>query len=832
MNKNERDLLILAALLHDIGKFCQRAGRPKSSDDVGYCPIDKSSGKPGYLHVLYSDYFIENDLPLPPELEGQRSALARLAASHHKPAQDSLPEQALCQADRLSAGGDRKGEEEARGDYKSARLLSIFEQVQLEQERPFSELAAGRYHALEPLAVAGAPQDLEQARGGNYAQLFTKFTAALADLPLNLGVNSYIGALNSLLEEYTWCIPSSTYKSLPDISLYDHATTTAALAQVLARYAAATGVQPGQNVEIDKKFMLLGGDLSGIQSYIFNLDRSHGSGVAKLFRARSFYLQALTHAVILEICRRLEISPLARVMDAGGRFLLLLPALKEVREQLADFELELQRQMFNRFQGRLSLNLDWSVSLTEHDFNIKRLRGFIDAANDALEQRKLSKFQRLFATGINPVIDLDYSAYAAGDCSICHSHPVDEESSRRVAAGGGNEVQLCRECATQITVIGTRLPRCRYLLYSSAPGSAAVELLFGYHLSLEEHCPEKAAATMVDLVAIRQRGRCAYQPIAAHLPKISDKDMELWKFCDEIKQVDDKWYSGDDAIKAGDPKTFEMLARSARRLDKDGNPVGRSFLGAFKADVDNLGLIFSTGMHNRLSLSRFASLSRMLNHFFSEELVRWIETDWPNLYVIFAGGDDLFLLGPWSDLVTFAAEFNQRFRAWVAERPDITISAGISVHHPGVPVHAIAAAAEDALEKSKGHSADKGEKSSGQSKNAVTMFGVTCSWSEFSTLKEQGDKILGWLDEQIIPRALASRLLNYSAMLREFEAGKIEKGICLSHMRYDFARNVNEKKLPDDTVRAEVLGLQLNRPLLRNIRLPVSYALYRTRYDH
>lgn len=823
---NDNQLVTLAALLHDIGKFAQRAGQNKSDDLADmYCP--QYQGRQSHFHVLYTDYFIENVLPLPTELEPLRSRLARLAASHHKPAGDDRLEQALKFADGLSAGSDRKKEEEADGDYKTARLLSIFEQVSLARERSLEELSQGRYHRLEPLSLAGDPTGLDDARKTGYEKLFAGFAERLKQLPLELGATTYIQALASLLEEYTWCIPSSTYKSLPDISLYDHAVTTAALAQALLSYAAATGVEPGQNADNEEKFLLVGGDLSGIQSYIFNLDRSHGSGVAKLFRARSFYLQALTRSIIHSLCERLGLNTFARVMDAGGRFLLLVPALTATRQALADFELELQHQMFERFQGQLSLNLDWSVALCERDFNMSRLRDYLDSANDALERRKLHKFDRLFASGQAPVIPLDFAAYSVGDCSICHSRPVDAEASHKQQRDSGREVKICASCGDQIRLIGARLPDCKYLVFESQPGKDAVELLFGQYLRLEKSLQPLRDGNASDLVAISERGCCAYQPIAGHLPKIDEGDLLVWKQGGDLKKVGDELFMGEDRVEKGEPKTFEMLARLSRRLDQNSRPIGRSFLGSLKADVDNLGLVFSVGLQNRLSLSRFASLSRMLNHFFSESLVRWIKTDWPNIYIIFAGGDDLFLLGPWTDLVKFSGQMNERFRHWVAERPDLTLSAGLSVHRSGLPVHSIAEVAEEALEASKHYRSDKTKK------NAVTLFNVTCDWQGFVQLKNQGDRLLSWLDNEIIPRGLAARLLKYGEMHRLFASGKdMRAGIYKSHMRYDFARNLNEKKLPDEAARAEILGMQLNDTLLHDIRLPVSYALYQTRTDH
>ena len=73
----KHELAVLAAWLHDIGKFAQRAGAPASAGlEQEICPQGET-----HRHVLYTDYFIENVLPLPPEMEGLRGGLARMAAA-------------------------------------------------------------------------------------------------------------------------------------------------------------------------------------------------------------------------------------------------------------------------------------------------------------------------------------------------------------------------------------------------------------------------------------------------------------------------------------------------------------------------------------------------------------------------------------------------------------------------------------------------------------------------------------------------------------------------------------------------------------------------------
>ncbi|MCF6265493.1 MAG: type III-A CRISPR-associated protein Cas10/Csm1 [Desulfuromusa sp.] len=835
MTKSGLQQLVLAALLHDIGKFTQRAEGGKSSDQEDmYCPVG-DKGYATHTHVLYTDYFIENELPLPPELEPHRSKLARLAAAHHKPAGDDGLELAIQGGDRLSAGTDRISGEAEDGNYKKARLVSIFDQINLRKEMNWDEISEDKrhYHSLRPIddVEAAFPVNRDEAGKIDYATLYNQFQADLQELPLDFGVDHYIASITSLLEKYTWCIPSSTYRTMPDIPLYDHSTTTAALAQVLAVYKEETGIAYGEKKSTEKKFLLVGGDLSGIQKYIFGIDKSHAAGVAKMFRARSFYIQMITHTVIIDLLKKLQLHPVAKIMDAGGRFILLVPAAPRIKAALHDFEYELQQWFYTQFYGVISLNFSYQVELTEADLQQNKFGDGLDRFNDHLEERKLHKFDRLFAQRQSPVMAMESGDYSNnGVCQLCQIQPASVAAAQRYAQKNHDkELAICPACQSLIDDIGTELPKKDYLIFQKSEADTSPLPLFGglemKFVKLPENKNQKNA---VDILNLKQRGKFHYHAVAGHLPTISDGDISHWNHIGILNKKGDSYYYKDDLVEKEKPKTFQLLAETACGIGtKDQDKHGKSLLGAFKADVDNLGFIFSIGLGHRISISRFASLSRMISHFFSNHLVQRIKeknSKFRDIYLVFAGGDDLFLLGPWIQVIEFAEQIGAEFRRYVADNKDVTLSAGISVVKPLLPMHTIADEADKLLEESKERKNKRGD----EVKNGITLFDVTTDWNKFSVLLAQGDEYFDLLEEGKVTTGLIGRLLKYSRMYQNFNQGDIRSGIYLSHMEYDFHRNL---KFKDDNERDNFTAVK-HKDNLEHIAQPVTYALYRWRSDH
>ena len=148
---------------------------------------------------------------------------------------------------------------------------------------------------------------------------------------------------------------------------------------------------------------------------------------------------------------------------------------------------------------------------------------------------------------------------------------------------------------------------------------------------------------------------------------------------------------------------------------------GISRVGYLRMDVDRLGRIFAEGLAENQTLTRLAGLSRQMSYFFKVYLNSLAENRLANipdrvlvlnkevrqnLLFIYAGGDDLFVSGAWNEIVDFAFDVYQSFRAYTGNNPDITLSGGISIEKEKFPLYQAAKLAEKAEDAAKDNGRD------------------------------------------------------------------------------------------------------------------------------
>lgn len=193
---------------------------------------------------------------------------------------------------------------------------------------------------------------------------------------------------------------------------------------------------------------------------------------------------------------------------------------------------------------------------------------------------------------------------------------------------------------------------------------------------------------------------------------------------------------------SGEPWTFEELAAEA---------TGTRRLAVLKADVDDMGLRVSRiadGDPTYRSLRRF---SADLHKFFSDS-VGDLARSWGQVYTLFAGGDDLLLIGPWDVIVDFAGAVRKEFAEGPGQAyPGLTLSAGIALSPYRLPVRHAVRQAEELLERAKDPT---------RGKDRCAALGVDWRWGRHEDIVANGRLLARSARERAASRSLLRGLLN------------------------------------------------------------------------
>ncbi|MFZ1494438.1 MAG: type III-A CRISPR-associated protein Cas10/Csm1 [Candidatus Competibacter denitrificans] len=845
--KEQANLLetALGGMLQDIGKFMQRAHGAVSqmnpavrSRESVILPPD---GRGGYTHkhVLWTEAFFQwlddEGLNFPRGINSNH--VRDMAVFHHKPEAHGALGWLAAEADRLSSGMDRKPRDdeaaEAEAEHKGwdafikTPLRSIFSAVDIGLGdpllcgQPLAELLPDQRLLPEAKIDAGGYQTI-------YRNLWDGFSKEFRALCALDHTELFCEGLLSLSERFSFAIPSSTV-DVPDVSLHDHNRTVAAIAACLHCWHSANGTLDDEQAIRDRtleKFYLLAGDLSGIQHTLFLLANQQVKGVNKILRARSFLLGMTVEAVALRCRRAFGLPVFNLIQNAGGRFVLLLPALPEVRQTVAILQAELDHWLGERYLGELALNLALSPPFGGQALQANQFSKLWGTLNRALDTTKLQALQH-YQTGIQP------TSYEQGECASCGKRPA-----RRQEGDTGR----CEVCHDEHRV-GGWLPKVSAVSWRNEPpppGAWTVELPGPLWLTLHERPPRTAAGLVSGFRLYSGERDTPAGPwplrfVATYVPRLKEGEPRHPLYAglsDEAHEV-----------AVGELKTFEHLAQDALELDGDGSPLGKPFLAVLKADVDRLGFLFGFGLRDptdakkdRATLSRYASLSRMMDFFFTGYLQERLRQNYSHTYTVYAGGDDLLLIGPWREMVVLAADLREQFRRYVGGNPNITLSAGLALCKANQPLNRTVAEAEDRLEHAKAAGRDR----------VCLLDRQPVLWNQLPALLRQSETLNEWLRAGWLNTALVYKVLHFAEERRLAEQPDEQGTINMAHIdwrarwAYHLARNVRDSRVIPDadkkTVMAvlnQLLGLDANLQKQSaewvSPRIPVSIALYRNR---
>ena len=139
----------------------------------------------------------------------------------------------------------------------------------------------------------------------------------------------------------------------------------------------------------------------------------------------------------------------------------------------------------------------------------------------------------------------------------------------------------------------------------------------------------------------------------------------------------------------------------------EGETKGIKRLAVLRLDVDNLGAAFMAGFSEQTAgsyntLARSAVFSQQMSLFFKFHINQFAKDK--NLTIIYAGGDDVFAIGSWQDVIDFAVDIRQKFIAFTNGK--LTLSAGVGLYPDKTPIHLMALDAGQLEEAAKSNGKD------------------------------------------------------------------------------------------------------------------------------
>lgn len=772
-------LAALAGLLHDIGKFRQRA----------FWAEHRS-------HEHHGRQWVEQQLL--PRLrfltDPQKQQVLDAVEKHHQPSLYARDVRVVQLADRL-ASGERVQREEGTGDPSQELLVPVFANLRLDSRGLHGpDRTAWAYRTL-PLRLHAEPADgmgpsafpvpRDRVRA-DYPLLWEGFDKEWRQLPEDAptfrDADAFALTWLALLRTYAWCIPSAAYVDEPDVSLADHLQMTGALAACLWELPGRTLEKLEPDPFRDEPVALLvGGDVSGIQRFLYTVS---SAGAAKSLRGRSAYLSLLCDAVAEFVRRRLDLLPCNVLYSGGGHFYLLAPLSAE--DRLRELREEITHLLLDFFGGDVAIALQ-AVPLLGSDLKVAP-----DSPHSALGRRWAELAARLRdakQTLLREVALTDpqkvFGPFGVGGpetyCVVCHSEPDQPEGlkrrglSRPVAVAAAEETQRKCSLCESFEELSRRVADAQYLVLRALPPRAGEEpgtRKLQWHSVLTALGLELWLNTEEQVVQHYREGDWVVRLNEPSLHPVSAGDREIpvvgFRFLPNFTPRDPD----------GTVRELKDMAEAS-----DGAP----YFASLRMDVDSLGRLFSEGLGGRLSLSRLAALSRSLSVFFEGYLNRVCEQVDPGrrrLYLLYSGGDDLLAVGSWGAVLQLAEKVRGEFGRFACSNPAVTLSAGTALHHEKFPLYEAARTAGGLLEAGKSWRRD------GRTKDAANVWGQVVEWSNLQWARGWHDRIRTWLDQGQVRRAFVFKLARIATLYDERKRklarqANLSEGEIRRRVRYD-----------------------------------------------
>ena len=764
----EKEILIKGALLHDIGKVCYRAMNKRIN------------------HSKLGGDFLEQYLKSNEETE----RLLNCVRYHHK---DYLQKAKLdkndlayivYEADNIASGMDRRENEgEEKGFDPKLNLDSIFSVFYSDKEIQVANKYPLIYKDINK-SFNYPRTDISLATNSNYEALLNKIKSHFITKDIS---QISINQLLQIIEEGFSYVPSSTNRAeVCDISLYVHSKITSAVASCMKLYFDEQQIQDykkycfnsGSKIFRNEKiYLLVSGDISGIQDFIYTIP---SKGALKTLRGRSLYIDLLLEEFIDEYLEQIGLSRANVLYSGGGHFYILAQNIEDIKKSIDKLQAKMNRWLIENIGINLYLAIGTAECSANNLMKSEAQGNLFAIVNKKLKDDKTIRYSK----------DEDFLEYifnvekekdtAKKECNICHNL-VD-----KLWKYNSDEEIACEFCLNLYKLGQDILTQDLVFVISEEKIDGGIKI-FGKDKNLYMY-----AVNIEDIDMFKGKILRIYSK-----NNLLESDLSIRLYLADYSAKNEN----DEVM------TFDDLAKSSCKTDK-----GIKRLGVLRLDIDDLGIAFSSGfvsdkdkIEDNLryaTLSRYADLSKDISMFFKVAINKICAGDLTgcvdfeekafNIFgiakapkrkvnIIYAGGDDLFLVGAWDEVLEVAIDINRAFKQFTNGK--LTLSAGMAMFSPTYPISKMAEIAGLLVQMSKNR----------KDKNSIALFGME------TNLKANGQleckHIYTWADFEM---KVCKEKMNYLLARLSFDGDKFNKlsvGKSLIYRLMDLIQLADEDKL-------------------------------------
>jgi len=549
----------------------------------------------------------------------------------------------------------------------------------------FKEDKGSRYQKFEVLTDDSelniASHEADDISQDCYEELLNILKEKLQQLPLEEeNLPSFFNLWRRLFSKVP-LLPGD--KELGDLSLAEHSRLTVAFATAIFDYLESqdqyTLLDDESKFYRESAFLLASFDLSGIQDFIYNIA---SKGAAKQLKARSLYLEFMSENIVDSLLEKLALSRANVLYVGGGHAYFVLPNTEVTVAVLEQFEIEFNSFLLKHFQTGLYVAFGWAPFAAEQIMKyrygsvasyLQHYREIYQETSRMISEKKISRYDATTLRELNKG-----GKQSERECEICHA--VGDIKELRI---GGEDVQnlcpICRELRGFAAKIHT---------FNDTENPEREDYYYFQIVEGEEGLPigPKAVLLAVDEEDISTSSRLYVKN------KFSTNNAAIHVFIGDRQAANIEDYAG---LSQKEIEGTEGVAKGIKRL------------AVLRLDVDNLGAAFMAGFSKQEdgsynTLARSAVFSQQMSIFFKFHINQFAKDK--NLTIIYAGGDDVFAIGSWQDVIDFAVDIRQKFIAFTNGK--LTLSAGVGLYPDKTPIHLMALDAGQLEEAAKDNGKD------------------------------------------------------------------------------------------------------------------------------